>query len=95
MLGEFLEHVGFHSEIEFLYKRTVVGGSNNSQAFQCGCIQHGMFVAPSQGRSPLLLRTPAYQYREFPSSVKQRLSPTVFLISATKPSVQLGIHTIM
>lgn len=88
MLGEFLEHVGLHSEIELLDKRTIVGGCNHGQAFQCCCIQHVLFVAPSQGKSPLLFRTPVYQYRKFSSSVKRHLSPSVLLINARKPSVQ-------
>jgi len=53
MLGEFLNHVSLHGKIEFVNKRTIVGRCNYSQAFQHGRIEHVVFVACSQGQSPL------------------------------------------
>ncbi len=96
MFGKFLEHVVLDGKIELLNKRTIVGGCNNSQAFQRGCIQHVMFVAPSQGRSPLLLRTPlVYEYRKLSSLVKRRPSQKRFPHQRHETFGTIGICAIM
>ena len=53
VLGVLIENVRLHGKIEFFHKRMIVGLCNDSQTFQHGRIQDVLFVASSQGQSPL------------------------------------------
>lgn len=89
MLVEFPNNVRLHGNIEFFFQRSLVGSCSHYQAFQQSRMQYVMFVATSQGHSPLL-RTPAYEYRNYSSSVKRQLSEPFSPVGAMKSRLQQG-----